>query len=214
MVNKLGQVWIETVIYTLIAFILIGSVLAFVRPKIEEFKDNAIIEQTRGMISDINEVMLSIVQGGAGNKRIIEINLRKGSLNIDGIADDIIFEMKSRSTYTEPGKDVNLGGIIVHTKKRDRLNLITLKSNYSNLYNITFQNKDEIKKINKGPTPYKLSISNEGRNKIINSSICTDITLNNDCGNITGYSKSCSVSGLTLNCTYTSNKIIINMDVL
>ena len=43
--SKHGQVWVETVIYTLIAFALIGTVLTFVKPKIEEMQDSAIISQ-------------------------------------------------------------------------------------------------------------------------------------------------------------------------
>ena len=37
-----AQVWIETVIYLLIAFIMIGMVLAFVKPKLEDIKDKSI----------------------------------------------------------------------------------------------------------------------------------------------------------------------------
>ena len=37
--KKRGQVWVETVIYTLIALALIGTVLAFVKPKVEEMQD-------------------------------------------------------------------------------------------------------------------------------------------------------------------------------
>ena len=67
--EKKGQVWVETVIYTLIAFVMIGAVLAFVRPKIEEFQDKAVVEQTISALEDINSVILAVVQGGTGNKR-------------------------------------------------------------------------------------------------------------------------------------------------
>ena len=50
--KKNGQVWVETVIYTLIAFSLIAAVLAFVKPKIDELQDKAIIEQSIGMIKE------------------------------------------------------------------------------------------------------------------------------------------------------------------
>ena len=40
--DKKAQVWIETVIYTLIALALIGTVLAFVKPKIQEIQDKIV----------------------------------------------------------------------------------------------------------------------------------------------------------------------------
>ncbi len=33
--DKRAQIWIETMIYTLIAFIMLGLVLAYAKPKIE-----------------------------------------------------------------------------------------------------------------------------------------------------------------------------------
>ena len=44
--SRKGQIWIETVIYTLIGLALIGLVLAILTPKIKEFGDRQIIEQT------------------------------------------------------------------------------------------------------------------------------------------------------------------------
>ena len=90
--SKLGQIWIETVIYTLIAMIMIGAVLAWGKPKIEELQDKSIIEQTLGVFEDIDSQIQSAVEGGAGNKRVVEIGLKKGSIKI--WAEDVIsYEM-------------------------------------------------------------------------------------------------------------------------
>ena len=62
--KKLGQVWIETVIYTMIAFVLIAAVLAFVKPKIEEMQDRTLIDQTERVIEEINLKILDIVEIG------------------------------------------------------------------------------------------------------------------------------------------------------
>ena len=40
--NKGGQVWVETVVYTLIGLVLISLVLAFATPAIQKQKDNAV----------------------------------------------------------------------------------------------------------------------------------------------------------------------------
>lgn len=156
-----GQVWVETVIYTLIALTIIGLFLAFARPKIEEIQDKAIIEQSITMLEDVNSIILSTVQGGAGNQRVIELSIKKGSLRVDSPNDLIIFELDGRYAYTEPGADVKVGNIIARTEQTGRLNRVTLISNYS-MYNITNQNKEDIKTIGKSPTPYTLTIQNKG----------------------------------------------------
>ena len=53
--NKLGQIWVETVIYTLIGIAIIGIVLAIAQPKIEAKKDEVIIEQAIESLGNIDE---------------------------------------------------------------------------------------------------------------------------------------------------------------
>ncbi|MAG79036.1 hypothetical protein CMI40_01525 [Candidatus Pacearchaeota archaeon] len=156
---KRGQVWVETVIYTLIAFVMIGAVLAFVKPKIEEIRDKAIIEQTIGVIKDINSKIVEL--NVAGNKRIIELGIKRGTLTIDGEKDLIVFELESKNVYSQPGEDIHIGNIIAHTKKRGTFNTITLMTNHSE-YNVTYQGEDKLKTISQASTPYRLSISNIG----------------------------------------------------
>ena len=85
-----GQVWIETVIYLLIAFIMIGMVLAFVKPKIEDIKDKSILEQSVEIMGDIDDTITTI--GSPGNKRVVQIGLKKGELTIDSKNDSLIFQ--------------------------------------------------------------------------------------------------------------------------
>jgi len=167
--NCRGQVWIETVIYTLIAFALIATALTYIKPKIEEIQDKAIIEQTLSMMEDIDSVIMSAVQGGAGNTRIIELSIKKGSLNIDSSNDKIVYEIESRHTYTEPCiKEpcigINIGNIAAVTKKQGKFNLITLTRDYSSDYDIQYKLSENSKTISKSSTPYKLSIENLGEN--------------------------------------------------
>jgi len=165
--NRKAQVWIETVIYTLIAFVLIGLVLSVVKPQIEKIRDKAVIEQTMDMMNYLNTRILSAVQGGPGNKRIDELKIKKGELKIDGVDNKIIFEMESKSVYSEPGQDVAYGNIIVRTEKKGKINIVTLTTDYSKDYNLTFENKDKVKLISKSSVPYKLVISNKGGEKTV-----------------------------------------------
>jgi len=165
--NKKGQVWIETVIYTLIIFVMIGLVLSFVKPKIEEIQDKAIIEQSIGMLEDIDHLILSLIQGGPGNKRLIELGIKKGILKIDGINDKIIFEMESKCAYSELGKSISRGNIIAYTEKKGDSHIVTLTLDYHEGHDIKYKDKDELKLINKASVPYKVFISNEGGDKTI-----------------------------------------------
>lgn len=159
--NKKGQVWIETVIYTLIAFVMIGLVLSFARPKIEELQDQAILQQSTEMIKEIDSTILTM--GVAGNQRVLEIGIKKGELRIDGENDILVFEMESASLYSEPDKQIKDGNVIIYTQQRSGYNIVNLTIDYSKDYNIKFRGKDEIKIMSKASTSYKLSILNEGK---------------------------------------------------
>lgn len=161
--KKRGQVWVETVIYTLIAFVLIGAVLAFVKPKIEEFQDKAILDQTLTTFEEVNNIIISLVQGGAGNKRTPELGLKKGMLKIDGKNDKLIFEMESRYQYSEPGSEVSVGKTILKTEKIGKLNMVTITMDYSSKYDLTYQDEDIEKILNKASNPYKIAILNKGQ---------------------------------------------------
>lgn len=163
-----GQVWVETVIYTLIALTIIGIFLSFAKPKIEEIQDKSIVEQSVDMLEEINKIMLSIVDGGIGNQRVIELGIKKGALMINSSGDQFIFEMDGKYTYTEPGVEggqgpyIEIGNVIATTKKLGKISTVTLISNYTNIYNITYQNSEKLKVISKSPAPYKIAVLNRG----------------------------------------------------
>jgi hypothetical protein len=160
--SKRGQVWIETVIYTLIAFILIAAVLAFVRPKIQEIQDKAIIDQSISLMKDLDATILEIVQGGSGNKRVLETSIKKGDLLINAIDDEIDFDIESKYVYSEPGKEINDGNLVITTTKMGDLSIVNINRIYDD-YNVTFAGSDANKIISKAATPYKLSVYNRGK---------------------------------------------------
>ena len=157
--RKRGQIWVETIIYTLIAFAMIGLALAFVKPRIDEIQDRGIIEQSITLLEDIDDIIKNI--GDPGNQRVIEIGIRKGVFKIDAVAEKLIFEIESRSEFIEAGEDYQTGDVLITSKKIGNLNEIVLTITYSN-YNITYDNKHELKQFGRSSTPYKLLISNEG----------------------------------------------------
>ena len=164
--NSRGQVWVETVIYLLIAFVMMGLVLSFIRPKIEELRDKTIIEQSLEIIKEIDNSIITI--GSSGNKRLVEVGIRKGSLIIDSENDDIIFEMESRYIYTETNtatesaKIVQIGNIQALTEKAGRSYLVTLKRDFSDEYNLTYNDAETLKTLTKASNPYRLFFTNKG----------------------------------------------------
>lgn len=167
--NKKGQIWVETVIYTLIAIVTITAVLAIAQPRIEEMQDKALIEQSAGVLSKIDNTLISLAQEGVGNKRVLELGVKDGTFKIDGENNQIIFEMDSSYMYSEPGANIFNGKLLIHTRKKGDEFFVNMTQSYLN-YNITFDGKDELRIINKASTPYQLFISNKGKdasNKII-----------------------------------------------
>ena len=163
--KKKGQIWIETVIYTLIAFVMIGAVLAIAKPKMQELQDKAIIEQSLEMLKTIDNTITSIRI--PGNQRLVELGIKKGVLKINGEDDKIIFEIESEYQYSQPEKDIpdSTGRVIAHTKKIGKFNKVTFTIDYAEKYNITYQGKEELKSITKSSTSYKLLISNKGKDE-------------------------------------------------
>lgn len=164
--NSRGQVWVETVVYLLVAFVMIGLVLSFIKPKIEELKDKSIIEQSIEILKNIDNSILTI--GSSGNKRILEVGIRKGSLIIDSENDKVIFEMASTYVAGEPGEVINVGNVQTLTEVSGRNSKITLTRDFSGEYNLTYNGEESMKTLNKAPGPYSLSITNIGEtsNKI------------------------------------------------
>jgi len=164
--KKRGQVWVETMIYTLVAFALIAAVLFFVKPKVEEIRDQALIEQSLEVMKYFDSTILELGQSVSGNKREIEVGIKKGTLLIDGENEKIVFEMKSKYEYSEPGEIISEGSLNVSTEKIGDENKITISKNYSS-YNLTFNSADESKLISSSSTPYTIFVSNKGGSPII-----------------------------------------------
>lgn len=159
--KKRGQVWIETVVYTLIAFVILGAVLGFAKPKIEQLQDKLIIEQSIGMLENIDGTIEEI-KPVSGNKREIELGIKKGLLKIDAPNDQIIFEIESSYTYSEPGVEIQKGDIKILNNKVGKINKFSATINYAGRYNLTFNDEDKQELLAKSSASYKLFISNEG----------------------------------------------------
>lgn len=158
--SKRGQVWVETVIYTLIGLAVIGLVMAVALPKINERKDEIMIEQSIEALGNINE-KISEVQVASGNRRVVDLDVRKGELIIDMEEDTISWELESRFEYSEVGVSIPLGKLDVMTTSRNPW-IVELKLSYG--VDLRFDGSNSgTKIIGVSPTPYKFIIENAGK---------------------------------------------------
>ena len=160
--NKKGQVWVETVIYTLIGLAIIGIIIGVATPQINSYRDKILIDQTIDMMnlidSKINEVKFV-----AGNSRPLKISIKKGKLILDASNEKIMYELgESRKVYSEPGQEVNIGNVKVLTETNGETK-ITLILDYSDTnLDIKYQEKDISYELQPAPQPYNLAVRNNG----------------------------------------------------
>lgn len=164
---KKGQIWVETVIYTLIGLVLIGVVLAVVTPKINEYKDRALIEQTMEAMNVVDSKIGEVVREGVGNKRVVDFRVRRGSLYFDLDNDEIIFELNdSKVVYSEPGKEVSIGRISVLTTEGSSKYNIQLKMKYNSDLRMNRRGETGIstgsEKFTTASTPYRFYFEHFG----------------------------------------------------
>ncbi len=160
--SRKGQVWIETVIYTLIGLALIGLVLAILSPKIKEFRDRSVVEQSIDSLNMIDSKINELLDA-PGNKRKIELSIEKGKLAVNASRDTIYFIIdESNVRYSEPGISLQVGRINLTTLPMTEKYLINLELNYK--YNLTFDGVDSAELIEFTPAslPYKFFVENKG----------------------------------------------------
>jgi len=160
MTNKRGQVWVETVIYTLIGLVILGLLLGVTKPKIDELKDRMVIKQTVEALNTL-DLQIQDIQYVAGNKRVVEFKIDRGKLVIDPVKEQIYWILEdSKSEYSEPGREISSGDIKVLTEKGQKTS-VKLTLGYPNL-DLSFNLKQEEKILQASSQPYKLVMENLG----------------------------------------------------
>jgi len=164
--KKNGQVWIETVLYTLIGLALIGLALGFIMPQINAAKDKSTVEQAISSLADFDERVNTVIETGVGNIRQIEFYMKKGELEINSESYAISGESEIKLTlsdlskpYSEVGVPVNMGRIKVLTEESQKAYSVSLTISYKT--EIKY-NGLKNKKFTSASTPYKFSIENKG----------------------------------------------------
>jgi hypothetical protein len=178
MFKKKAQVWVETVVYTLIAFLMISLVLFYVKPQIEKTRDKTAIEQSLDVLKNLD---LEILGMNYGDKRTKEIVIKQGKLILNGLEDTISFEIPSKYQFSELNRIISDGGISIITLKTADAYNIKLYKNYtleSTKYNLTVNGVESIRTLNPGSTAYSIQLENQGLQErgTPNERIILDIT--------------------------------------
>jgi hypothetical protein len=156
--KKKAQVWVETVIYTLIGLTIIGLLLAVSKTAFDEQKDKALIEQAINGLGRVDEKMYEVL-GGTGNKRKLELKIGSGQFIIDGETDKIVWELDSHFEYSEENVIVKAGKLNITTSPGSPWK-VTLEMGTP--FDIQFKGQSIKKPIGESPTPHVITIENLG----------------------------------------------------
>ncbi|MGK0208795.1 MAG: type II secretory pathway pseudopilin PulG [Patescibacteria group bacterium] len=165
--KKKAQVWVETVIYTLIGLSIIGLLLAVSKPQLDKQRDKALIEQAIGGLGVIDSKITEVL-GGTGNKRKLDLKIGKGEIEIDAGNDQLSWIVESSYEYSQEDVEVSLGKITILTKAASPYT-VRLTINYP--LDIQYENTQALKTIGQSATLNTITVENVGTqngNTVIN----------------------------------------------
>lgn len=153
-----GQIWVETVLYTIIILAIITIILGFVLPVIEKQKDESMVEQSINSLKILDEKIKDASKEN-GNVRIAELGIREGELFIDGQSNKIVLVLSELSSvYSQPGQSIQIGNVRILSTEGKKKSSINISLEYG--FNLTYDGKDVITKFSPARIPYKFSIEN------------------------------------------------------
>lgn len=167
--NK-GQVWIETVLYTVIGLAIIALVLSFAYPKIRASQESLLIEQSIATLNNLDTVIMTVNERGPGNVKTYTFSIKRGRLLFNENEETITLVITGiKSAYSEPGVAVHDGRVSVLTREGTKGNTVKLLLNYTYPGDATqklvdlkvgdLAQEDETKEFVQAATPYVISVS-------------------------------------------------------
>jgi len=160
--GKKADIWISTVLYTLISLAIIGTLLGVVRPRIDEMRDHYLIDQTIGALNQIDKTVTS-VKTAQGMRLPVEFQLSRGILIFNTTSKIIQWSLPdSRYQYSETGFPVSIGKLSLKTSNTssDRWNIL-VQLNYSDII-FTVNNQSIPKTYQSSSRVYSIWAENKG----------------------------------------------------
>lgn len=162
--KKKAQVWVETVLYTLIGLALIGIVLGIIVPKINASKEKIMIEQGIESLTVLDDKIRETLDKSTGNVRIVSSFLiKKGELRINSQQDEILFVISGLTKpYSELNTPINFGKLVVTTKEDRGDIFVEISAKYDGIANVLYDGQETEQVFSASSTKYSFSIKNEG----------------------------------------------------
>lgn len=162
--KRTGQIWIETVLYTIIGLSIIAIVLAFIMPKINESKDNISVQQSISAMKELDSKINDVSQQ-QGNIGKVEFTIGRGYLDINSTNNSIIFVINDLSAlYSEANVPIRNGNVQILSEKGQKYDSVYLTLAYR--YNLTYNGNDAEKVLTAAPMPYEIYIENKNNNQL------------------------------------------------
>jgi type II secretory pathway pseudopilin PulG len=169
-IEKRGQIWVETVIYTLIGVTLLGLVLAFAIPSIEKQKDQKIVEESINAMIHLDNLIEEVRDLGPGNQRKISLMIKKGRLVFNPIGKNISFEIeKSAYEASEASRtrevfvDISGTNLKIKTMEKGKDYSVQIVREFEDI-ELLFNGEDtSINELTAAANPYRLIVENQGR---------------------------------------------------
>jgi type II secretory pathway pseudopilin PulG len=162
MINKKAQVWIESVLYTLVGLSIIAVLLIATRPQITKTQDEFVIQQTVKAMHELDNKVIEIKQA-TGNRRIVSFQLSKGDLTFDATNDKIYWELRgTKIQFSEPGYETSIGNIKIFTARQGDSYDVKLTLDYSTSTETTIDRMEGTRVLTPAKTPYSILLENYG----------------------------------------------------
>ena len=130
--NRYGQVWIETVLYTIIGLSIIALVLSFEYPKIRASQESLLIEQSIATLNNLDKVITTVSERGPGNVKTYTFTIKRGRMIFEEKSERILLEIKGiKSEYSEPGVPISDGRVTLTTFEAQKGYTVMLVLDYT-----------------------------------------------------------------------------------
>lgn len=164
-VKKRGQIWVETVIYTLIGLAIIGIVLAVAKPKIDSKKDEIVIDQSIESLRNIDLKISDVITNGQGNRRLIELTIGNGKIFFNLDNSTVSWVLDSSFEYSEQDVPISLGDKFTVTTVKGHPWSVEIEKKYNpNEMGFRFNGESSgIKELDPAAVPYEIFVENSGK---------------------------------------------------
>jgi hypothetical protein len=138
--NKKGDIWISAVIYFGLGIIVITILLTAGLPVINKLRDKNVIIQTKTVMHSLDENIREVIKEVPGSQRVVTINLKKGTIDVDIDSEKVIWYMNdTKILISEPGIEVPEGKLKIITMNApvEGQYDVSISVDYKDLANLT-----------------------------------------------------------------------------